>query len=167
MMKNKNIFIAKFTVVAVMLGLFSPSLQLEKKDSETQLNITVFQKAEARRSDNRGTRNRNVNRKRNVNRHKKVHRKKHRNVNRRRNVNYYHGGHHRHQRHYGYYRGNPVLRYATAMAIGSIIASSTMPTTCTTIYTRGATYRRCGNAYYSPFYSGDSLVYRVVDSPYY
>ncbi|SFV57369.1 Similarity [hydrothermal vent metagenome] len=52
------------------------------------------------------------------------------------------------------------------MAIGSVIAASTMPTTCTTVAVGGVSYRKCGSSYYQPFYEGDTLVYRVVSSPY-
>jgi hypothetical protein len=52
------------------------------------------------------------------------------------------------------------------MAIGSVISAATMPSTCTTIVVGGISYRRCGNSYYQPFYEGDTLVYKVVPSPY-
>ena len=155
-MKSKNIFIAKFTVVAVLIGLFSPSIQLEKQNKKTEVKISILQKAEARRVARKGNVNRNVNRKANVNR----------NVNRKVNVNvnHYGGGHSRH--HYGHYHGHPILRFTTAMAIGSMIAAATMPTTCTTVVANNVTYKKCSNSYYQPFYQGDTLVYKVVNSPY-
>jgi hypothetical protein len=52
------------------------------------------------------------------------------------------------------------------MAIGSMIAASTMPSSCTTISVGGVSYRRCNNEYYQPFYEGDTLVYKRVASPY-
>jgi len=38
--------------------------------------------------------------------------------------------------------------------------------TCTTVVANGISYRRCNNSYYQPFYEGDTLVYKVVASPY-
>ena len=180
-MKNKNKFLVKFTVVAAMIGLFSPSvdLQTEIQSSSSSfsilpshISVSLFHTAEARRggggarrgggarSRPSGSGNRNVNRNsnRNVNR----------NVNRNRNVNVnvnhrYYGGH---GRGYGYYGGRPILAFSTGLIIGSVIASASMPTTCTTVVANGISYRRCDNSYYQPFYEGDTLVYKVVTSPY-
>jgi hypothetical protein len=180
-MKKKNIFLVKFTVVAAMIGLFSPSVTVETNVQSgssysvdpIQLSISLFNTAEARRGGGRGgasrggsarrssgTRNRSNTRNRNTNKNRNVNRNKNVNV----NVNHrYYGGH----RHYGgYYGGRPILIFATGMAIGSIIAASTMPTTCTTIVTAGVSYRQCGSSYYQPFYQGDTLVYKAVASPY-
>jgi hypothetical protein len=83
-----------------------------------------------------------VNRNRNVNRNI--------NVNRNVNVNhrYYGGGgyHHGHghghgHHHHGYYHGRPILAFATGMAIGSIIAASSMPSSWTMVSVGGVTYR--------------------------
>jgi len=87
------------------------------------------------------------------------------------NVNrHYHGGHGRYYggygRGYGYYGGAPVLAFTTGLALGSMIAASTMPRSCTTVVTNGISYRRCGNSYYQPFYQGDTLVYKSVSYPY-
>jgi hypothetical protein len=187
-MKKKNILV-KFTVVAAMIGFFSPSVSVQTNVQSAnnsysvvpiQLSISLLNTAEARRggggarrgggsarrssgarrsggSTRRGSstnrnRNKNVNRNRNVNRNVNV------------NHRYYGGGHRRGG--YGYYRGAPILAFATGMAIGSIIAASTMPSTCTTVVTGGVSYRRCDNSYYQPFYEGDTLVYRSVVSPY-
>jgi hypothetical protein len=92
-----------------------------------------------------------------------------RNVNVNRNNRYYGGGYRggRGYGGYGYYRGAPILAFGAGLAIGSVIAASTMPSTCTTVVTSGVSYRRCDNSYYQPFYEGDTLVYRSVDSPYY
>lgn len=183
-MKNKNTFLIKFTVVAAMIGLFSPSvdLQTEVQSKSTgfsmlpsHISVSLFHTAEARRGGGGARRggggarsrpagnvnrshNRNINQNRNVNR----------NVNRNRNVNVnvnhrYYGGH---GRGYGYYGGRPILAFTTGMVIGSVIAASTMPTTCTTFVTNGISYRQCGSSYYQPFYQGDTLVYKVVASPY-
>ena len=197
-MKKKNLFLAKFTVVAGMIGLFSPSVSVHKTNLHTgnsynllplEVSVSLFNTAEARqraqRSVNRGgnrarprpstrpvnhtrprpstrpvahTRprptqlpaNRNINR--NVNINKNV------NVNHRYYGGYGHG--------YGYYYGRPIVAFTTGLVIGSIIAASTMPTTCTTVVVGGVSYRQCGTTYYQPFYQGDTLVYKVVASPY-
>ena len=189
-MKKKNI-LGKFAIVAAMIGFFSPSVSVQTNVqsannsysvSPIQLNISLFNTAEARRGGGgarrggggarrssgarRGgsTRNRSTNRNRNknVNRNRNVNR----NVNKNVNVNHrYYGGGYRHGG-YGYYRGAPILAFATGMAIGSIIAASTMPSSCVTVVTAGVSYRRCGSSYYQPFYEGDTLVYRSVVSPY-
>ena len=177
-MKKKNKFLVKFTVVAAMIGFFSPSVNVKSSVQAVNgysafplhLNVSLLNTAEARGRGGRGggasrgggarsrpaTRpsgNRNVNKNRNVNRNVNV------NVN---HNNRYYGGHGR----YGYYHGHPVLAFATVVAIGSIIAASTMPSTCTTVVVSGISYRRCDNAYYQPFYQGDTLVYKAVNSPY-
>ena len=186
-MKNKNLFLVKFTVAAVMLGFLSPSVHL-KKDVQTnndysnsvmpmQLSISFLNTAEAKRSRGGGAhrgggkRNvkRNVNRNKNVSRNRNVNKNVNRNVNKNVNVNVnhsnrYYGGHSR--GYYGYYRGAPLMAFTTGLVIGSVIAASTMPTTCSTVVVNGISYRRCDNAYYQPFYEGDTLVYKVVASPY-
>ena len=186
-MKNKNIFLVKFAVVAAMVGFFSPSVSVKTitpsgnnfSAMPIEMNISLFTQAEARRggggarrggSANRSrssSRNRNTNR--NVNKNKNVNRNVNRNVNKNVNVNVnnnrrYYGGHSR--GHYGYYRGAPLMAFTTGLVIGSVIAASTMPTTCTTVVANGISYRRCSNSYYQPFYEGDTLVYKVVNSPY-
>lgn len=161
-MKTKNIFLAKFGIVAVMVGLFSPTVQVERINNTTDVSVSLLQQAEARRGGARRGGNRNVNRNRNSNRN--VNRNVNRNRNVNVNVNHYGGGYH--GRHYGYYHGAPILAFATVVAIGSVVAASTMPTTCTTVVVNGLSYRRCDNAYYQPFYQGDTLVYKSVNSPY-
>lgn len=183
-MQNKNKFLVKFTVVAAMIGLFSPSInvQTEVQSSSSSfsvlpshISLSLFQTAEARRGGGGARRgggarsrparggNRNYNRNSNRNVNRNVNRNYNRNVNV--NVNHrYHGGY---GRGYGYYGGRPILAFATGMAIGSMIASASMPTTCTTFVTNGISYRQCGSSYYHPYYQGDTLVYKVVASPYY
>ena len=165
-MKNK--ILVKFTVVAMMLGLFSPSINIKKQDNRQQVEISILSKAEARRGGGRSA-NRSSNRNVNRNSNRNVNRNSNRNVNRNVNVNVngggrYYGGHHHGG--YGHYHGSPILAFTTAVAIGSIIAASTMPTTCTTVIANGVSYRKCSNAYYQPFYQGDTLVYKAVASPY-
>ena len=191
-MKNKNLFLVKFTVVAAMVGFFSPSVNVKTNVQSVnsysvlpfQLNVSFFNTAEARggRGGGRGgmsrggasrgsmghartrpaTRpstgrqvgnsNRNINSNRNVNRNVNV------NVNHRYYGVYGHG--------YGYYGNHAIYGFAAGLVIGSMIAASTMPTTCTTVVANGISYRRCGSSYYQPFYQGDTLVYQVVAAPY-
>ena len=179
-MKYENSFLVKFTVAAVMVGFFSPSVSVKTTThSESRFGIiplemsaSLFTQAEARRgaganrSRNKNT-NKNTNKNKNVN--KNVNRNVNKNVNKNINVNVnnnkrYYGGHSR--GHYGYYRGAPLMAFTTGLVVGSVIAASTMPSTCTTIVTNGISYRRCNNDYYQPFYEGDTLVYKVVVSPY-
>jgi hypothetical protein len=195
-MKKKNSFLVKFTVVAAIIGIFSPSVSMQptlqssngySSSLPLSLNVSLFHEVEARRGGggmrrggggmHRGGararpsrsmhRNRNISHNRNINRNRNVNR----NINRNVNVNRrYHGGHRRYYggygRGYGYYGGAPVLAFATGLALGSVIAASTMPRSCTTVVTSGISYRRCGNSYYQPFYQGDTLVYKSVNYPY-
>ncbi len=192
-MKKTNSSLVKFTVVAAMIGVFSPSVsvQTEVQSHHTNaysvlpshLTVSLFQTAEARRGGGGGARRgggahrgggarsrpSGGNKSRNTNRNKNVNRNTNRNVNKNVNVNVnhnsnrYYGGH---GRGYGYYGGRPILAFSTGLIIGSVIASASMPTTCTTTYVNGVSYRRCGSSYYQPFYEGDTMVYKVVNSPY-
>ena len=179
-MKKQNISLVKLTVVAAMIGVFSPSVSVDTS-SQTQrstdafsiiplqINVSLLHTAEARgrramggaRSRPARSGNRNINRNTNINRN--VNRNYNRNVNVNVRNNRYYGGY---GRGYGYYGGAPILAFATGMAIGSVIAASTIPKTCTTVVVNGISYRRCDNSYYQPFYEGDTLVYKVVSSPY-
>jgi len=195
-MKKKNISLVKFTVVAMAIGFFSPSVSIQPElQSRTgmgaipmHLHVSLLSTAEARRGGggarrggggarrggsarsrpSKSNRSRNTNKSRNTNRNKNVNRNTNvnRNVNRNVNVNVnnrYYGGH---GRGYGYYGGAPILAFTTGLVLGSVIAASTMPSTCTTVVSNGISYRRCDNTYYQPFYEGDTLVYKSVNSPY-
>ena len=188
-MKKKNIFLVKFAVVATMVGFFSPSVNVK---TNVQLNnsysvvplqwkVSLFQTAEAR--GNRGGASRGATHRgggasrartrpstrptnRPVNRPttRPVNKNINRNVNRNVNVNHrYYGGH---GHGYGYYGDRAIYGFAVGLVIGSMVAASTMPTTCTTVVTNGISYRRCGSSYYQPFYQGDTLVYKIVAAPY-
>lgn len=172
-MKNKNSFLVKFTIAAAMIGFFSPSVSVNPTATATDsvsmtlsgLHVSLFTQAEARRGGGvHRSGNRNINRNRNTNinrnRNTNINRNYNRNVNVNVNHRYYGGGH------YGYYRGAPLLAFSTGLVIGSMVAASTMPSTCTTVVANGISYRRCSNTYYQPFYEGDTLVYKVVASPY-
>jgi hypothetical protein len=69
--------------------------------------------------------------------------------------------------------GHPVARgvtagvaagVATSIALGTRVA--VLPAGCTTIVAGGITYSQCGSAWYQPYYSGDTVQYVVVGSPY-
>lgn len=186
-MNKKNKSLVKFTVTAIMIGVFSPSVSVQTDIPSSHdnvysilplnMSVSLFHTAEARRgrggahrgggarsrparSTHRGSqRNRN----KNINRNKNVNRNVNKNVNVNVNHNRYYGGH---GRGYGYYGGRPILAFSTGLIIGSVIASASMPTTCVTTYVNGISYRRCGSSYYQPFYQGDTMVYKVVNSPY-
>ena len=88
-MKNKNIFLVKFAVVALAVGVFSPSVSVKPEVKAShgyaaipmQVDVTLFHTAEARRGG--GARRSSGNRSRSSN--KNVNRNSNRNVNR--NVN--------------------------------------------------------------------------------
>lgn len=154
-----------------MLGIFSPSVSL-KTDLQTSntygysilpmhLDITLLNTAEARGARG-GAGNRNVNRNRNVNVNRNVNRSRNVNVN---HNNRYYGGGYGHVN-YGYYGGRAIVAWSSAVAVGSIIAAASMPTTCTTFVTNGISYKQCGASYYRPYYQGTTVVYKVVNSPY-
>ena len=98
--------------------------------------------------------NRNVNVNRNSNRNTNVR------VNRNVNVNV------NHRRGYGYHpvaRGVAIGATAavTAAVVGSMIYS--LPPNCVTVVRYGTSYRQCGNDWYEPRYSGNSVTYIVVN----
>jgi hypothetical protein len=168
MMKKKNIFLVKFTTVAVMIGFFSPSVGLNtdfksvnSNNIVPQLKISLWNHAEARNGINRNV---NANRNRNMNTNVNTNTNINRNINvdRNVNINHYYGGH----GHYGYYGGHAIVAWTSALMIGSMVAAASMPPSCTTVIANGIKYQKCGSSYYQPFYQGDTLVYKVVQSPY-
>ena len=176
MMKKKNVFLVKFAIVAAMIGFFSPSVNVnpgfQAKNGYSaiplQLSISLLNTVEARGGRGGGARGArgggsraragNVNRGGGANRNRNTNR----NVNRNVNVNHYYGGGGR----YGYWGGRAIVAWSSALIIGSMVAAASMPTTCTTFVHGGVSYRQCGSSYYQPFYEGDTVVYKVVSSPY-
>ena len=112
-MKNK--YVLKFTVVALTIGFFSPSVTVQHSthsEDGYSVSISVLNTAEARQ------RARSVNRNRNVNRN--VNRNRNRNVNR--NVNVHHSG----GRYYGggsYHNNNNGAAVVAGIMVGAVIAS--------------------------------------------
>nr|WP_295461061.1 DUF6515 family protein [uncultured Thiodictyon sp.] len=111
---------------------------------------------------NRGAnvnRNTNVNRNANVN----VNRTANVNVNRNANVNVrgYNGGYNNGWNHPV---GTGLAVVGAAAVIGSIVYS--LPPSCSMVQSGGVTYQRCGSTWYQPRYSGTSVQYVVVNSPY-
>jgi hypothetical protein len=60
------------------------------------------------------------------------------------------------------HRHNYVHHHA-GIAVGSYVA--VLPSNCTKVITRGASYHVCDNVYYRPYYEGSEVVYRVVEHP--
>ncbi|MCW8128593.1 hypothetical protein OQE62_18650 [Microbulbifer halophilus] len=52
---------------------------------------------------------------------------------------------------------------ATGAAIGAVVYS--LPRACTATVVNGVTYERCDGVWYRPSYSGNQVVYVVVDAP--
>ncbi len=171
---KKNNMLVKFTAVAAMIGLFSPSVSINTNVQSTngysvdpiELSVSLFNTVEAREHNRNVNKNKNVNRNKNVNKNKNVTRNKNVNKNTNVNVNVNKNSRHRGGRHYGSYRGRSIVGFGAGLAIGTMIAASTMPTTCTTVLLNGIAYRKCDNAYYQPFQEGNTVVYQVVNSPY-
>ena len=176
----KNNFLLKFSIVAVAVGVLSPSVNFIPEVSEqgyqvsvSQLSISLFSQAEARRDGAKARkgggakRNKNVNKNRNVNKNKNVNNNVNKNVNANVNVNKNVNVNVNHNRrgHYGHYHGRPLVGFTTGLVLGTMVAAATMPTTCTVVVVNGISYKRCDNAYYQPFQEGDTVVYKVVNSP--
>ncbi|NEX23353.1 hypothetical protein G3480_24175 [Thiorhodococcus mannitoliphagus] len=60
--------------------------------------------------------------------------------------------------------GAAVAVAATAAVIGSIVYS--LPPSCSSVTVNGVTYKQCGSTWYQPRYSGSSVEYIVINSPY-
>lgn len=167
-MKKHNIFLARFVVISMMAGLFSPHLDIRYTNDKPQISVTLLSQAEAKVKRKKMNRRkarpqRPHTRPQRPHARPKPHKRKRPHY-KRKPHNYYYRSH-RH-RDYGYYRNRRIVAFTAGLVIGSIIASATMPTTCTTVRVNGISYRRCDNTYYRPFYSGDDLVYEVVPAPY-
>ena len=152
MKKRHNI--VKFAIVAALIGFFSPSVDTNtattapsKSSTYTpvHLDFSLLNKAEARPVHRQARR---------------VSRRTSRRTSRR--VNYRHNT----ARYYGYWGGRPIVGFAAGLAVGTVVAAATMPSTCVTTYVGGVAYRRCGSTYYRPYYQGDTVVYQVVNPPY-
>ncbi len=151
-MKTNNKTLVKFTVVAMMMGFFSPSVEFQSVgleetkffSAQTNFTISLMNEAEARparRVARRTTR-------RTVHRHS----------------GFYRGG--------GYYHGgayHPVARWTlvtlSALALGSVISSASMSSSCTNVAVNGITYKNCDGTYFEPYFDGDSEEYKVVADP--
>ena len=58
-----------------------------------------------------------------------------------------------------------VVVGATAAVVGSAIAASALPPSCSTVVINGLAYQSCGGAWYQPQYSGSQVTYIVVNPP--
>lgn len=118
-MTKKNQFSVKFVIVALAVGLFSPSVSVKSVEGVKHtalggydVQVSVFNTAEAKRKAKRKARrkgNRKGNRNRNVRRNKNV------NVNVNRGGGRYYGG--------GNYRRNTGAAVAAGMVVGAAVAT--------------------------------------------
>ncbi len=141
-MKTRNFFVVKLIAVTLMLGFFSPSITIEnieapsKIASETKIDfsegliaglattdisISLFTQAEARRGKRRGAR-RGA---------RRGHRRAHRRANYR---------HHRRRS-----AGRVLGGIAAGVAIGAAISHANNRARCETVYVRGLRYEDCGD----------------------
>ena len=58
-----------------------------------------------------------------------------------------------------------VVVGATAAVVGSAIAASALPPSCSTVVVNGLAYQSCGGAWYQPQSSGSQVTYIVVNPP--
>ena len=160
-----------------MMGLISPQLEIQYTNDKPQVSVSLLSQAEAKQKRPNTKRKRpNSKRKRPHARppHHKPrppharpphHKPRPPHYRPRPKPNNYYYRSHRH-RDYGYYRNRRIVAFTAGLVIGSIVASSSMPRTCTTVMVNGISYRRCDNMYYRPAYNGDMLVYEAVSAPY-
>ncbi|SFV64653.1 hypothetical protein MNB_SV-9-89 [hydrothermal vent metagenome] len=128
-MTKRNFFIARFSIVLVLIGLFSPSIKIETEGlisnkplsslSTTNISITLFTEAEARRGH-----------------HRRGHRNHRRRAHRRGNYRHHHRRSHRR-------RNNIIGGIVAGAVIGSAISNSR--NRCEVVYVRGIRYKDCGN----------------------
>jgi len=141
-MKKRNFFVIKLAAVTLMLGVFSPSITIEK--SETSLNTlsktksdlseglfakwegldmsySLFTQAEARNHRRSGRRHANY---------------------RHHHGGSYHGDHRR--RH----RRNVAGAAVAGAVVGAAVTSAAYRSNCRVVYMNGYRYRDCGNGLY-------------------
>ena len=58
-----------------------------------------------------------------------------------------------------------VVVGATAAVVGSAIAASALPPSCSTVIVNGLAYQSCGGAWYQPQYAGSQVTSIVVNPP--
>jgi hypothetical protein len=58
-----------------------------------------------------------------------------------------------------------VVIGATAAVVGSAVAASALPPSCSTAVVNGLAYQNCGGAWYQPQYAGSQVTYIVVNPP--
>lgn len=156
-MKTSNKTLVKYTTVAMLIGFFSPTVEFKPSELNytgyasipTSITVSLMSEAEARPARRATRRTARRTSRRTVHRHS----------------GFYHGR--------GYYHGgsyHPVATWTlvtlSALAIGSIISSSSMSSSCTSVVVGGIKYKECDGTYFKPFYEGDELQYKVVSSPY-
>ena len=141
-MRTRNFFVVKLAAVTLMLGFFSPSITIEKTEapskiasetkfdfsegliaglSTTDISVSLFTQAEARRGRRRGAR--------------RGHRRAHRRANFR-----HHRRHHRRRN-----VGRAIGGIAAGVAIGAAVSHASNRSRCEIVYVRGLRYQDCGD----------------------
>jgi hypothetical protein len=169
-----NLFVRRVFLACLVVQLTGaePSLA-QRRGSGTGEGVRSSAQTSVNRGNNtnlNGSKDFNDNRDANVNRNVSLNQNV--SVNREVNVHkaYYGGGNYG-GRYYGgccyYSAATPAAAtaraVATAVVVGSIVNS--LPPSCSAIAVSGATYQRCGSAWYQPKFSGPSTTYVVVNAP--
>jgi len=195
LMKNGNIFLFKFSVLAVTIGLFSPSINLQTVQSDNPVTNTasvcftvtsLFNQAVARGRVSAVNTRANVSR--NVSRPAVVNSNTNR-VSMKKNVRSPSGKLIKASRYYdqrrpyyysdfytggGYYiDGNyhPVDKKKrstatlTNLPLGAVISPAYLGSECRNINVGGSNFQKCGNSYFKPFFEEGILKYKVVKYP--
>ena len=131
--------------VTTLLSMLPQQAEARRGHANVNNNCNVNKNVNVNRNTNRNT---NVNVNRNTNRNTNVNV----NVNNRRGRNY-------HPVATGLAIGATVA--VTAAVVGSIV--NTIPPSCTTVIRNGISYSQCGDVWYEPRYSGNSVTYVVVN----
>jgi hypothetical protein len=164
-----------------IIKLFNQSIAFVVIVSLIALTLFVHPEVAAARGVRGGTRI-NVNGNRHVNRDRKVNRrdnnKRDININRNTNVNIdrdvnvrrhgrhgYHGNYHDHDDDDGIGVGAAIAIGIAGLAVGSIVTAAAMPPSCNMVNVNGTNYKRCGDTWYQPQYSGSEVNYVVVNPP--
>ena len=152
-------FMAQAVVGLYVLGLFGVLLnEADARRARGTTRTSVHTRSNVNRSAHT---NRNVSR--SVHTNKNVNRNVHvnKNVNVNRNVNVY-GRNNNYHRNVG---GAIAVGAVTGVVVGSIVAASSLPPSCTTVVLSDISYMQCDNTWYQPQYSGTQVTYIIVNPP--
>jgi len=195
LMKNGNLFLFKFSVLAVAIGLFSPSIDFQTVTPDNSVNAetvrftvtSLFTQAAARGRVSAVNARASVSR--NVSRPAVVNSNTNNRVSMKKSVRRPNGKLIRASRYYdqrrpyyysdfytggGYYiDGNyhPVDRKKrssatlTDLPLGAVISPAYLGSECRNINVGGSNFQKCGNSYFKPFFEEGILKYKVVKYP--